>query len=196
MHRLIVASQVRARLNLPDDLEVNNSIESAIDATLPALKAVLATGFDHGTKSDLFFVNSSIYRPTNGLYLLKLSNGFVRLDPLPQVFVADTLEAVQLTATPVSGFLSTPERGWLQVSEEYAKKYLRVTYDYGFLAQEGVPDWLSEAAISYVAKILSTQQLTQGKPDLSEIYKFLEGHVAILISSHLRNSSLAIPVLF
>ena len=193
MIRLIDASKVRARMSLLDDDGVNASIESAIDAALIRTSSILATGFDEGTAEDLFFVDKYVQVVTNGMYLLRLSHGFVRADEDIKVYVGRTLaEAMDpLNEVPLS--IKNLEKGFFYYPPEIVEgQYVRVTYSHGFLETEYAPEWLVEAILCYTAKVLSSQQIYDPKVEISGVYKFLETHAGEIIMPHLRSDSAAI----
>lgn len=191
MNRIISATQVRERLSLTDDDGVNSAIESAIGAALTRTEAVLNTKIQAGTAEDVFFINPDSNEAFDRLYLLRLSNGFIKTTPSYSIVVGDTLSGV-LTSTEQAIGLLNPEKGFMKVEEGLQGKYVKVSYSYGFLEDDEAPAWLQEVVLGYTAKALSSQQIADGKPELSNVFAFLDTHGATIMDRHLRTSSAAI----
>lgn len=191
---LISVSQIRGRLNLSDDEGVNMAIASAMTATLPYLQEVLQTGFDASSSEDVFFIDPVVHVTSSGTYVLKLKNGFVKKASV-KMAVADTLEGLQTTAKDLLPSFVLDEKGFVRVPDRFIGMYVAVAYDYGFTEDDEAPLWLQEAAISYTIKVLSSQQVGDGKPQLSEIFKFIDAHGSTILSGKLRSMSESIRAL-
>lgn len=193
MNRIIEIKTVRSRLSLPDDEGVNDAIDSAIDAALIGVSSILGTSFGLAEKEDVFFIDPSVETSVSGLYLLRLSMGFVKTTPTLKVCVGSSLEEVlSADPTPIPTLLN-PEKGFLKVPDTLTDhKYVRVTYTAGFTEDEEAPDWLMEAMLGYTIKAMSSQQVSDGKPELSGTFKFLDGHSSAILDRHLRTSSSSI----
>lgn len=194
MVRLIEASKVRSRLSLPDDDGINEAIASAIDATLPSLRAVLQTEFDAGTSTDLFFIDPEIHRPIGGFYTLKARNGFMKKASV-KVGFALTVDGLQSIAPTITPAIIIDEKGFVRIEEAYVSNYVKLEYDFGFTDDDEIPAWLQEVAISYVAKVLSLQQVGDQKPALTNLYKFIDLHGGGILDAHLRVMTEAIRAL-
>lgn len=185
---LISPSAVLSRLNLQDDDGVVAAVKSALAGSVIFIQEALQTAIDEGEAEDFFFIDPVVHMAVAGTYVLKLSNGFVKKGSV-KVFVGDSLPEVQLTATETQPLRVIYERGFVRVSLDCVSQYLRVTYEYGFSEDEEVPLWLQEAATSYTIKLLSSQQLSDEKPELNTIYKFIDAHAGTILTGHLRSMS-------
>lgn len=87
----------------------------------------------------------------DGMFRLKLRNGFLRADP---TVAFDSLLAGEYVDTP-SGVKFDKVRGLIYVPAEYDTYYLRVTYDHGFVVGESAPDEIKEAVLGLVPVIVS-----------------------------------------
>lgn len=190
---LIEPDLIRNRLSLQDEKSVNDALRSAILGASPRLEAILQTSFAKASAVDLFYIDKARQCVINGAYLLKLSNGFLRSSPAVTIEVSDDLKFVQPTALTLADMVkSSAELGFLYISDEYAEKYIRVVYDYGFQSSGEVPEWLREVTLCYTIKVLSMQQTNDRKEELSAVYSFVDSHSNEILDKHLRTSSYSI----
>jgi hypothetical protein len=124
-----------------------------------------------------------------------LGNGFIRRDAPIEIFEGYTVgEAMAETTITVPGVINY-EKGYVQVEHipgEYRGKFYKVTYDYGFNDGDFIPVWLQEMMIAFTGMVLSAQQISDGKPELSNVFKFNETHIDTIMVQHLRINSLAV----
>lgn len=192
MAKLISIKQVRDRLTLADDEGINAAIKSAIEGATIMLGTTLSTDLDSGSADELFFIDSVIEDSQGGFYILCLGNGFVKSNPSVAVYAGVTLDDAMASSAVITPTRIDYEKGFIMVPDTLADQYIRVVYTYGFLDTEKGPKWLQECMVCYTAKVLSSQQITDGKPELNPIFKFLEQHVGSILVSRLRISSLSI----
>lgn len=190
---LIEPDLIRNRLSLQDEKSVNDALRSAISGAGPRLEAVLQTSFHKASAIDLFYIDANRPCVHEGVYLLKLTNGFVRSAPAATIQVSDDLKFVQPTALTLADLVKfSSELGFMYFSDEYAGKYVKVSYDFGFQSSEEVPEWLREVALCYSIKVLSMQQTNDRKDELSAVYSFVDSHSNDILDKHLRTSSYSI----
>lgn len=193
MSRVITAEDVRKRLSLQDDPGINSAIESSLDGALARVRSLLMTELTEGTASDVFFVDSGAVVPSQGLYTLRLSNGFVKA-PVA-VYVGDSLAEVMTSTTTISGHILRAEKGHLRVPVDYEGTYLRVEYTYGFDVVDEAPAWLREVVLTLTVLTLASQQISDGKSELAELIPALERNWASIMDVKTRYSTLALPPL-
>lgn len=197
MNRIITAAFLRDRLSLQDDDGVNAAIESAIGAALVHVESVLNTSLEVGVRSDVFFIDPGRSDAIDGLYLLRLSSGFLKTAPAAQIFYGSTLTSVLASgdasgATGLTTYLLNAEKGFLKVPDYLSGCYVKVDYTSGFSEEDAPPEWLKEAVLTYAVKALSSQQVSDGKPELSNVFAFLDSHTGVILDRKLRTSSAAI----
>lgn len=193
MSRVITAEDVRKRLSLQDDPGINSAIESSLDGALARVRSLLMTDLAEGTASDVFFVDSGAVVPSQGLYTLRLSNGFVKA-PVA-VYVGDSLAEAMTSTTTLPGHILRAEKGHLRVPASYAGTYLRVEYSYGLASTDTPPEWLKEVLMALTTIVLGSQQISDGKSELAELIPALERHWTSIMDTKLRYSTLALPPL-
>jgi len=191
MNKVITASEVRTRLALTDDEGVNAAINSAIGAALVRTEAVLGTLLQVGTASDVFFIDPHVDVATRGTFVLKLSNGLAKQQGMVITY-SGTLEGLSDSPDAVQAFVVQEERGFVFIPEALSGNFIRVVYSYGLAESDEAPSWLKEAVLCYTAKVLSSQQISDGKPELSNAFAFLDQHGSTIIDRHLRSNSDAI----
>lgn len=182
---------MRDRLSLDDKPEINDALKSAIAGATPRVESHLSTSFAAGTTTDLFRlpVGSDAF---DGLYTLRLKNGFVRSDPAVVISAGETLASL---ATITEGFVADLEKGFVAVPEDYAGKYVRVGYSYGFATPKELPSWLQEVLVSYSIKVLSMGTVNDKKDDLSKVFAMVDEHWSAILDPHLRQGgSLVRPI--
>lgn len=199
---LTTVADVAQRLSLnAGDSGIAATISSAINAATPALESLLRTQFDKGKATDLFYVDPESVHPVTGFVWLKLSRGFI--SSAINCKFSGTLAGLSsgVVFTPI---VSVLDRGHLMLGPDQLGKFVSVAYSYGFsdsttddgvVPDATVPEWLQEVAINYAIKIMSTQQVGDPKPELSEVYKFVDQHAANILNEHLRNKNGAISPL-
>lgn len=186
---LIDPSLIRNRLTLEDKDEINDVLKSSIAGAIPSLESTLQTTFAKGSAEDRFSLGDP-YSPIDGMFLLKLNNGFVRLDPALTVFSGDSYWNID---TPETQFRVMLERGVVKVPDYLRGKFIRVVYDYGFSTYKEVPAWLQEAALSVSLKVLSMNAVNDKKDELSKVFEYIDSHSATILNGHLRTGSFLIP---
>ncbi len=191
MADLIEVSKVYGRLSASEDDGVTAAIKSARDSATVQLSSLLNTAFEFVTaEEDTFFIDPDIESAVAKMYVLRLSHGFIKNAPM--VKYSDTFEGLA-TATAESVALVSPDRGFVRVSAEKAEnKYVRVVYDHGFGDSDTIPQWLQEAALGFTIKSLSQQQISDGKPELSNALPALDRHLSEILNPKLRVSSDAV----
>ena len=188
MNKVITAGEVRTRLSLMDDEGVNAAISSAIGAALVHTESLLQTNLQAGTAEDIFFIDPLVDSAVRGTYLLRLSNGFVKQAGMT-LRSAATLSDMQAASDAVAAFVVMEERGFISVDESLSGSFLKVNYSFGFGDSDDAPAWLKDVVLSYTAKVLSSQQIADGKPELSNIFSFLDRHGSAVLDRHLRSHS-------
>lgn len=193
MADLITSADVEGRLGITvSDGGVIASITSAMAAAKVQLGSLLNTDFNQGNKSDLFYLNPATAVADDGHYLMRLSNGFVDLGEVFSVIPGDTISAALNGSTEFEDYLLEVEKGFVRVPESFAGSYFRVNYGYGFDAPDSVPDWLKEAAIVETIRVLATQQISDGKPELSNLLPELERQSRTILARRGRSKSSSI----
>lgn len=191
--KLVKVDDMLMRLSLPDgDAQLESALDSAIRAASPALEATLQTKFDYAEHTHVFHLNHLVTEVRGSMVTLKLGNGFVVTEGAdsPVVVCADTMQGVlQSTAQGLvlgTDYFVDAVNGFIRVHDEFLDKYVRVTYHSGFNGTEEVPEWLSEACISYAIRVLSTQQIGDPKPELGKVFQFMSSHGTTITDGHLR----------
>lgn len=193
MSRVITAEDVRKRLSLQDDDGINSAIESSLDGALVKVSSLLLTSLPEGTATDVFYVDADYAIAHQGLYTLRLSNGFVN-GPVT-CFVSDSVSGVMTSTSQVDGPILLAEKGHLRVPEGYAGRYLRVEYAYGFGVGDPAPEWLKEILITLTTLIMASQQISDGKSELAELIPAMERHWSGIMDTKLRYAATTIPPL-
>ena len=196
MVSLISAKDVRNRLALPDDEGINASIKSCIVGATLRASSLLQTDFDPVRILSIFFVSEQIEVATAGLYTLRLVNGFAADDMV--VSVGDTFEEmVAGGGESLETEYYNLEKGWVHIlKSDTAGKYVSVLANYGFSPSDMVPEWLREIVIGLTIKMLSFQQVSDGKPTLSNAVPTIDQHVYALVDSHSRSCSTCISPVY
>lgn len=181
--KLATVEALRVRLGLPEDPGVDAAIGGALESATVYLATALKTKMEKHTKTDVFFLNGDLVEARNGYYRLLLSSGFLRSNT-PVSIMYGTDDTAQTSSA--IGCTIRYEEGWVSVPETYLGKYLAVTYQAGFLEDEEAPSWLVETAIGFATKMLSVQQIGDQRPEMAEVYKFVDTTAGFLLDSHLR----------
>lgn len=184
---------IRTRLQLEDLNEVNDVLKSSILGATPRLEALLKTTFDKGSAEDYFFVGPE-HSPKGGSYRFLLAKGFLCPTPARVVSVGDSAEALTAYAGPV---VFDDERGFMSLMDSprgaLVGKFIKVTYDYGFLSQKEVPAWLQEVFVSYAARVVGMVAVNDKKAQIDSTLAFVDTHAAGILDAHLRTGSFLIP---
>lgn len=192
MNRIITLDKLRARLALMNDVGVNGAIDSSLDAAIAHTSSLLGTDIDSGAKDDVFFIDPDTQVAINGMYTLRLTHGFVRADPGIEVYTGGTIAEVNASTDSIDGYLLNAEKGFVGVGEDLAGTYVRVSYEYGFTEDEEVPLWLQEVVLGQTVKVLTSQQIADGKPELANVLAALQKSSYEIMDRHLRSNSEAI----
>lgn len=199
MTKLISTKQVRDRLSLQDDEGINTAIRSAMTSAEVRMSAILSTTLTYGTSEDLFYVEEGMELRVANNYILRLKKGFIKTTPAPIVYVGDSLASLLpvVGITPVAPLIIDYEKGFILLDKLVVTgKYVRVDYHYGFDSLSVIPDWVQEVMIGFTAKVLSSQQIADGKPELSNVFSFLDNQSEVILVPKMRSRSAAImPIL-
>lgn len=192
--RIITVKDVRSRLSLPDDEGVNNSIKSCLNAALVRVSAMLRTGLNKVSLVNVFYVDGGIEVSKAGMFTLKLTRGFVQAAHEMNVAVGSTVEDVMVVGgESITGYFDI-ERGWVLVNVgQVLGKYVRVTCTCGFGDSDEPPDWLKEVVLALTIKMLTSQQISDGKAELSNAVPVLDQHILSILDAHKQSSSIGIP---
>lgn len=187
MNRIITIAKVRARLSLPDDPGINAAITSARDAAHIHLAHLLDFVLEAGVQEDTFFIDARRDVLVDGLYSLRLSSGFVGATPVAEVRVSDTLLGLA-SASPLdpATYLLLAEKGFVRVDGGCAGQYVKITYFAGIPEDSDAPEWLVEAMIGSTIKVLSQQQVQDGKQEITKVIPALNNHLSVILDPHLR----------
>lgn len=192
MSRVIDVSDVRDRLSLPDDDGVNASIDSALSGALAQVSSLLDTSFGLASREDYFYLDPLVCVPVAGMVTLRLSNAFVQGSV--EVSSGESLQDLRTSPRDEEALLVLPETGKVKVSDGLIGQYLRVVYEAGFGITTPIPEWLKEAMIVNTIKIMATQQISDGKPELSKLLPVLTSQSATLLDRHLRGGVVVYPL--
>ena len=196
MTSIVVAKDVRARLSLPDDEGINNSIKSCIIGATIRASSLLKTDFESQVRRSIFYVDPRFEVSKGGLYVFRLVNGFVKTNVEVNVYVGDSFEDAS-TGEVLENVYVDYEKGWvLLLAESVEGKYVCIEAGFGFDAINVAPDWLKEIILGLTIKMLSSQQISDGKPQLSNVVPVLDQHVLALVDDHKRSSSICISPLY
>ena len=196
MISLISAKDVRNRLALPDDEGINASIKSCIVGATLRASSLLQTDFDPIRMLSVFFISEQIEVANGGLYTLRLVNGFAAEGMT--VRVGDTFEEMIAGGGTILGTdYFNLEKGWVYVlKSDTVGKYVSVLADHGFISSATIPEWLKEVVLGLTIKMLSFQQVSDGKPTLSNIIPTLDQHIFSLVDNHKRSGSICISPVY
>ena len=186
---LIDASIVRDRLNLKDDIGINKSIESSILAAEAWVAAFLGTEILFGAKKDIFHLEPGVGGEAYGHFQLALSGQYVLSSEgsEPVVYTSDTFEeALPDTAEIITPATIEYTRGIVRLSVDYTSRYIRIDYNHGFQDGGAIPAWLTETLLGYTVKMLASQQIADGKPQLSNIFPVLDSHLKSILTGKFR----------
>lgn len=192
MVTLVTVSQVRARLNLPDDDGVNTAISAAIKSVLPMVETQLQTSLIKQAVTDRFYPNDAVHPAVGGFFTLRLSNGFVRSSPDLVVKYDSGYSTVgDGVVIDLAECILKAEKGHLLIPDTYNRQYVQVQYESGFLDSEKPPLWLQEASLIFAVEMLSSQKVGDPEPELSSIFKYWGSHRVNLMDAHLRSTAIA-----
>lgn len=177
---------VRDRLTLQNKAEINAALTSALAGALPRLEAILQTHFTAGTSTDYFYVGPHCIK-SDGMYQLRLRNGFIRPTPAPVLSKSLTMSSFEAVLNATT--LLDTDLGIFTVPGDLEGSYVSVAYSYGFSGPTEVPAWLQEVMLSYTIKVLSMGTVNDKKDELSPIFEFIDLHSADILNSHLRTGS-------
>ena len=196
MGLLVTTQEVRSRVSLQDDPGINAAIESARSGALMRVSSLLPQrSFERKSWRDVFCATPVDIDPTEGVFALRLSNGFV-FDG--SVTVKQGYSFMEITED-VTGFVVDYEKGIVRIgAEAESTLYFAVEYVAGFdpLPVEGddpienptadPPDWLKEVILTLTILIMTSQQIMDDKAKLSGVVPVLEGQWKSILDSHLR----------
>jgi hypothetical protein len=211
----VTPQKVYERMQISDDLEgVETAVKSALQGAQEHVQAVMPADLQIRTWDLYFFLDLDAYsgiQPGNR-FILELPSFFIRQDMALVVEVSDTWGGT-VTAIPVGQRFVNFEKGQLLIDNSYGDKYVHVTCTTGFLEDavlvaedipngiteergiEPIPDWLTEAILSYVAVVFDSSQTTNRSRDASETYKKAGDHAMAVLSPHLRKKGFAFRAL-
>lgn len=193
---LTTIDNIRARLKLPEDTEVEATITSAISAGDPALSVRLQTVFDPASYVDVYNLNVDRVVPCDGFVRLRTTAGFIQEDSLLLFCGATFSEAsAKTTSIPLTDVIVNLEKGWVSVPEEYLGQYVACVYDAGFDSVSNVPSWLQEAATCHAIVTLSIHQMDDKNPELTTTLKTLQDQITMILDGHLRSNVTALKPL-
>ena len=135
---------------------VDAALGRAVISAQTALSGILDTSLMKATRVDVFYLDADYNcMVPNGIFHLRLKQAFASITSLK---VGSTLSTITETLDPALSFLRADllERGYVSVSDELKGKYIEVTYEAGFDADnlDEVPDWLKEAIYAYIPAVL------------------------------------------
>jgi hypothetical protein len=176
---LVSEVDVRTRMSLPDEQEINDTLLDALGASTLQLEASLgsklAIQYD---LVDLFRIDSKRFWATlpDDLASLRLRTGFIDEESV-ELRVFDTLEDamdpdVVGELIPARFYFINAEHGIIRLNvQAYDNCYVSVSYDSGFedADDERVPDWLKEAIVQQVPYILTTLKPTLHTPEAVQL---------------------------
>jgi len=186
MFRVITPEDVQIKMALPQLEGARPVVEEAITAAQKRMEAELGTLFDHGTLTEVYNCDLSV----NGM----VADGYFRL-MLSRCFVIENTVVVTIGDTDVTAdCIIKPLRGLVYIHEDVATDVdVTVTYEYGFVDGDAVPDWLREAVISYVPAAFY-----MGNPDVrqdasaAEVIKQAAAHSLSVLAPHSRKVNLVV----
>lgn len=197
MPLIIATSDVRNRMGLIEDDGVEKSILSALDAAVVYVEARIKTSLraSAAAVSEVFFLNPDTCVARDGLYTLILQNGFVHSGTV--ITASESLaDALSSSSQPVGTSIVNMEQGRVRIPEDYSGQYVTVSYSYGFEEDdESAPSWLKECILSCTSRALAYQQISDGKPELSNVFDQLEPHIESILLSKARYVAEAISSL-
>lgn len=191
MVELITLEDLCLRLSLPVDAGLSSAFDSAFKGAYVALESILNQSFAYADHTDLFRIDGQIYEPTNGLYKLRLSHGFVDVTTLA-LSTSDKLTSGWVAAPDLELLLSS-EKGFLELEESLCGKCVRVEYSAGIKDGDPIPGWLAEVALAKTISLMATTQLMDDKPQLTPIINGIKSHAASVLDRHLRTGIRLIP---
>lgn len=178
------------------------AIISALRAAQLRAESELETRFEVGSYNDTFLLDDSIHSGVvpNGVFRLQLKNGLLRSDPALSVYSGVKWKTVN---DPVSSDLWTVDlvRGLVSVDESLRNKYIRVSYDAGFTAEEaeaetGIPDFVTEAILGYAPIVFLSSQVTNRNEEAEPGYKAAMEHALGILIPYKRRSVFALRPVF
>lgn len=198
MNILIDIQDLKTRMALIDAPAGNPMIESAVIAAQIRLEAELDTRFDlQEDQADTFLLDASMTGSIipYGMFRLRLKNGFVLGTPV--VAVSDSRLFTSSETLETTEYELDLVRGYVFVAEDYADRYIRVTYSSGFNAYGPnvtpvVPGWLNEAILGYTPVVFNFGQTTARKDEAEKNYRMSGDHALACAAPYRRQLGFAL----
>lgn len=156
---IVSVDQVIQRMGLADVQGVSDTIESALNLAHVRFQGLLDTPFEVATRTEIFYLDSLTYPVVpNGFYRLRLTQAFLKSTPL--IVSVGTSSTTASEVITVDSTQINRNKGIVHISEDYADKFVVITYSAGFDITNKAPDWLIEAVLAYMPFALNNQQST------------------------------------
>lgn len=208
--KLVSAQALIDRMTLPEgDATVDKLIASSINGAGTYMAQRLNTSLTAGSASDVFHVTKDDVN-YGGTFRLACRNGFIKnvvvqvkelltddWQPFPLLGVVPDSGVAIIDSQVVADGIRPSSLVTAAMLNRGAGAYVQVSYDYGFVDEDpNIPEWLSEAALSYSVQLMSMQQITDAKPNLNGILKVVQDHTNLLLDQYVRFDPRAIrPVM-
>lgn len=207
LNLIIDTPAVRERMSLQDLDDINNAIDSGLNAAHAYFEGVLNTQFSPITnQTDVFFVNSNLVPAVGGMYKLGCKRMF--LSGTPVVKWATTrkqlLDGVSAEVVPAEDYTIDMQKGLLYIEageasdrltqrdNGYADVYVSITYNAGFDTSNAAPDWLKEAVLAYMPSVLISEDEKNKLESLVSVRRM----AAEMTSPYQRNSGFIISPVY
>lgn len=200
--KLCTVEDVTQRFSLPTgNTDLEETITSSFSAVAEYLQEHLSTPLDKADNTiDYFHIDAKKWcdSPPGKMVRLFLNRAFVKAIPAPVIKVSTSYDIVKAgiesEVVPEADYHIDRERGIVYLKDSYHDYYGAVTYSSGFEEEgdESIPNWLKEAAISYVPVVLD-QNSTNRTPQEAALAKSAGAHASTVMQPHLRRA-IAFPL--
>lgn len=186
---LVEPDSVITRFGVQNVSGVEDVIVSAIKVAQEHISSILETSFNKSVDSiDIFFLDSDLY-PLGKSFLpvLRLKQGFVTLKEFKYGSTVGTI----FDTVPTTDYAIDLEKGLIRILNfGLVDKYFSVRYDAGFDKSKDAPDWLKEAILLAVPRVLNVK-VSMNAPADEENQRFTKGRggdtfADSILDSHLR----------
>jgi len=197
MLMLVTTQEVESRMVIGSIAAALPAINSAVKAAHLRVASELDTVFERGVYTHVYLLDETKTGDIipDGMFRLRLKNGFVRRDTAPVVTHSGSTDEV---GEPVLGAQFDYDRGFVFVPASYKGSHVRVVYDAGFDTGEDVPEPLKEAILGYVPAIFHVSQPIKAKDKGSaqETSNYAAAHAMAVLTPYRRRMGFSLEPIF
>lgn len=200
-----------------DRMQINENLDGAEDVIKSALsgahlqvEAALPTDLERVSQDCLYFMDSDAFSgiQNGGMFRLDVPSYFIRKDTPVIITVSDQWRMVNPATLDVGLYSVNYEKGQIALDAYSVRdKFIRVKCDTGFSLDgilvaadpsatppvsevrgvEDIPDWVTEAILSYVGVVFDSSQTTKRSNEAKAVYDRAAEHAKSVLAPKLRS---------